>query len=115
MLLSLSFVAILKGLLLFFITLTALLLILIVLLQEPKGGGLAAAFGGAGAETFGVQSGSVNKFTTYVAGAFIFMAILYAMIRPAGLDDVAPSDTVPGVSAPEDAGEGNGTGDGGGG
>ncbi len=115
MLLSLSFVGFFKALLLFFITLTALLLILIILLQEPKGGGLAAAFGGAGAETFGVQSGSVNKFTTYVAGAFIFMAILYAMIRPAGADDVAPSDTVPAITAPEDAGGGDGTDDGGGG
>jgi preprotein translocase subunit SecG len=113
--LLLSFVAILKGLLLFLLTLTALLLILIVLLQEPKGGGLAAAFGGAGAETFGVQSGSVNKFTTYVAGAFIFMAIVYAMIRPAGADDTAPSDTVPELSAPENTGGGDGTGDGGGG
>ena len=39
------------------------LLITIILLQEGKGGGLGGAFGGAGAETFGVQSGGVNRFT----------------------------------------------------
>ena len=99
MLLSLSFIGILKGLILVFFTLSALLLILIVLLQEPKGGGLAAAFGGAGAETFGVQSGSVNKFTTYVSGVFIVLAILYAMIRPTGDEDavLAPEWTFNGL------------------
>jgi len=113
MLLSITFIGILKGLLLFFFTLASLLLILIVLLQEPKGGGLAAAFGGAGAETFGVQSGSVNKFTTYVAGVFIVLAILYAMIRPTQDGDTTATDETT-MGAPENPG-GNGNGDGGGG
>ncbi len=109
MLLSISFVGVLKTLLLVLFMLSALLLTLIVLLQEPKGGGLAAAFGGAGAETFGVQSGSVNKFTTYVAGVFLTLAVLYAMIRPGG-DDAASTDSTI-IGAPENAG-GGGCGDG---
>jgi len=85
-LLSLSFVGFLKSLIMVFCWLSALLLIVVVLLQEPKGGGLASAFGGAGAETFGVQTGGVNKFTTYLAGFFLLMAVLYAGIR---IDDTA--------------------------
>ena len=92
MLLSITVVGVLKSVLLVLFMVAALLLTLIVLLQEPKGGGLAAAFGGAGAETFGVQSGSVNKFTTYVAGVFITLAIVYAMIRPAGDGDATATD-----------------------
>ena len=107
MLLSITFIGVLKGLLLFFFTLSSVLLILIVLLQEPKGGGLAAAFGGAGAETFGVQSGSVNKFTTYVAGVFLVLAILYAMIPPDSAQSIAPSDTTPSIG-PENPGDGCG-------
>ncbi|MHC4957519.1 MAG: preprotein translocase subunit SecG [Planctomycetota bacterium] len=109
-LLAVSFIGVLKTLILILFFLTALLLLLIVLLQEPKGGGLAAAFGGAGAETFGVQSGSVNKFTTYVAGVFLFLAIVYAMIRPDADEDSTITDrlTTPAVTAPA---EGCGDGD----
>jgi preprotein translocase subunit SecG len=56
--------------------LSALLLCLIVLLQEGKGGGLAEAFGGIGAETFGVRAGGINRFTFGVATVFIGSAIL---------------------------------------
>jgi len=86
------FINFVKSLILFLFFVCALLLILIILLQEPKGGGLAAAFGGAGAETFGVQSGGVNKFTATLATAFMALAILYAAIRPAGMGDYAPTD-----------------------
>jgi len=88
--LAFSFLSFLKSLLMFFFVLSALLLTLVVLLQEPKGGGLSSAFGGAGAETFGVQSRGVNKFTAWVAGIFMGLAILYAAIRegePASLSD----------------------------
>jgi protein translocase SecG subunit len=47
-----------------------------VLLQEPKGGGLAEAFGGMGAETFGVKSGGINRFTFTLAAVFCASAIL---------------------------------------
>ncbi len=56
--------------------LSSLLLVVVVLLQESKGGGLAEAFGGVGAETFGVKSGNINKFTFTLAGIFIASALL---------------------------------------
>ncbi len=55
---------------------SALLLILIILLQEGKGGGLSDAFGGAGAETFGVRSGGINRFTFGVFAVFVLSAML---------------------------------------
>jgi preprotein translocase subunit SecG len=48
----------------------------LVLLQESKGGGLAEAFGGIGAETFGVKTGGINKVTFTLAAIFIASAIL---------------------------------------
>ena len=56
--------------------LSALVMIVIILLQEGKGGGLADAFGGMGAETFGVKSGGINRFTFTVAGVFLASAIV---------------------------------------
>ncbi|HBF22574.1 MAG TPA: preprotein translocase subunit SecG [Planctomycetes bacterium] len=51
------------------------LLILVVLLQEGKGGGLSDAFGGAGAETFGVRAGGINKFTFGLFAVFVLSAM----------------------------------------
>jgi preprotein translocase subunit SecG len=59
---------------LFFVS--ACLLIFVILLQEPKGGGLAEAFGGMGAETFGVKSSGVNRFTVIVAAVFLLSAVV---------------------------------------
>ncbi|MFI5403620.1 MAG: preprotein translocase subunit SecG [Planctomycetota bacterium] len=78
-----------KMLLMLIFILSALLLVLVVLLQEPKGGGLSSAFGGAGAETFGVQTGSVNRFTAWVATIFMASALLYASFHPQ--DEELPS------------------------
>ncbi|MDA0667713.1 MAG: preprotein translocase subunit SecG [Planctomycetota bacterium] len=58
---------------LFFIS--ALLLILVILVQEGKGGGLGGALGGAGAETFGVRAGGVNKVTFILFGVFVLTAL----------------------------------------
>lgn len=55
---------------------SALLMSIVILLQESKGGGLAEAFGGVGAETFGVKSGGINKFTFALAGVFMGSAVL---------------------------------------
>jgi preprotein translocase subunit SecG len=93
LLLAFSIMSFVKGVLMFVFIATALLLVLVILLQEPKGGGLSAAFGGAGAETFGVQTGGVNRFTAYVATAFMAAAVLYASLREESAD-VAPSDRV---------------------
>ena len=110
LLLSVTFVGVLKSLLLVIFFLVALLLVLVVMFQEPKGGGLAAAFGGAGAETFGVQSGSVNKFTTYVAAIFLSLAVIYAMIPPPHAGDVVPTDRAGTVSTPATGGAGGASG-----
>ncbi|MHC4550105.1 MAG: preprotein translocase subunit SecG [Planctomycetota bacterium] len=97
-------VSFLKGILLFVFVLSALLLVLVILLQEPKGGGLSSAFGGVGAETFGVQTGGVNRFTSYVALAFLATAVLFAAVRPEA--DVAPSDRArEQLTAPEEPGD----------
>ena len=56
--------------------LSAVLLTIVVLLQESKGGGLAEAFGGTGAETFGVKSGGINRVTFTLAGIFCASAIV---------------------------------------
>ena len=62
------------GWLLFFVS--AVLMTVVVLLQESKGGGLAEAFGGTGAETFGVKAGGINRFTFLLAAIFCGSAIL---------------------------------------
>jgi preprotein translocase subunit SecG len=59
---------------------SAVLLSIVVLLQESKGGGLAEAFGGAGAETFGVKTRGISKFTFTLAGVFVASAILLHML-----------------------------------
>jgi protein translocase SecG subunit len=62
------------GWVVFFVS--AVLLTVLVLLQESKGGGLAEAFGGTGAETFGVKSGGINRVTFVLAALFCGAAIL---------------------------------------
>ncbi|MFO1077568.1 MAG: preprotein translocase subunit SecG [Planctomycetota bacterium] len=62
------------GWVLFFAS--AVLMTIVVLLQESKGGGLAEAFGGVGAETFGVKSGGISRFTFLLAAIFCGSAIL---------------------------------------
>lgn len=54
---------------------SALLLILVILVQEGKGGGLGGALGGAGAETFGVRAGGVNKVTFILFIVFALSAL----------------------------------------
>lgn len=56
--------------------LSSILMSIVILLQESKGGGLAEAFGGMGAETFGVKTGSINRFTFLLAGLFLGSAVL---------------------------------------
>ena len=90
LLLLASAIGFIKSLMMFFFVACAFLLIVVILLQEPKGGGLASAFGGAGAETFGVKSGGVNKFTAILATVYMVLAILYAAIKPP--PPLAPSD-----------------------
>jgi preprotein translocase subunit SecG len=86
---------IVKWLLMTLFVITSLLLILVILIQEGKGGGIAGAFGGAAADTFGVKAGSVNRFTAYLATAFIVLALLHAgvasAINPSVFEPVTPA------------------------
>ncbi|MDH3591066.1 MAG: preprotein translocase subunit SecG [Planctomycetota bacterium] len=99
---AINWIGTFKTFLLVMIVIVSFLLMLVVLLQEPKGGGLSAAFGGAGAESFGVQAGGVNKFTAWVAGIFMLIAVLYAAIREEEAD--APTDRTREITAPSDPG-----------
>ena len=63
---------------------SAFVLTIVILLQEGKGGGLGSAFGGAAADAFGVKAGTVNKFTAYLAAAFLGLALLYGGLKASG-------------------------------
>jgi protein translocase SecG subunit len=60
----------------FLLLVSMFFLIAVILLQEGKGGGLAEAFGGVGAETFGVKAHGINKFTAVVGGLFLVLCIV---------------------------------------
>jgi preprotein translocase subunit SecG len=70
---TMYFVHVLSWILFFF---SAIFMTILILLQESKGGGLAEAFGGMGAETFGVKSGGINKVTFTLAAIFCGSALL---------------------------------------
>ena len=57
------------------------LLTMIVLLQESKGGGLAEAFGGTGAETFGVKARGVSRTTLLLVATVLISAVLIHGLR----------------------------------
>lgn len=71
-----SFASLLHGFLWLLLIISMLLLIGVILLQEGKGGGLAEAFGGAGAETFGVKAHGINKFTAVIGGVFLLLCVV---------------------------------------
>ncbi|MGE0142173.1 MAG: preprotein translocase subunit SecG [Planctomycetota bacterium] len=54
---------------------SAVMLSILVLLQQGSGGGLAEAFGGVGAETFGVRASGAMKFTFALAAVFLASAV----------------------------------------
>lgn len=86
-------------------SLSAFLLIVVVLLQEPKGGGLAEAFGGSGAETFGVRERGINKFTATVAGVFLASAVFIHMTSGRGREPSAFKEEPPPPAPPGAIGE----------
>jgi preprotein translocase subunit SecG len=89
--------------------LSSLLLVLVILLQEGKGGGLSDAFGGAGAETFGVRSGGINRFTFGVFGVFVLSAMMLHWMAGDPLKG-SVMQNVAGVENPEILPVGGGTG-----
>jgi len=88
----------------FLMIVSMLLLIAVILLQEGKGGGLAEAFGGAGAETFGVKAHGINKFTAVVGGVFLLLCIVLNKFHLKGTSEqLLPGYTPP----PQDQTQGN--------
>ncbi len=87
--------------------LSALLLIIVILLQEPKGGGLAEAFGGFGAETFGVRERGINKFTATVAVVFMASAVSIHMTSGHGKEPTAFREEPPPQAPVAPLGPGN--------
>ena len=85
------------GLLAVIAFLASVLLMIVVLLQEPKGGGIAAALGGSGMEAVGVNTGSVNKFTSWVAAIWVVACLLHSMMMDPmtriAVDESKPGDT----------------------
>jgi preprotein translocase subunit SecG len=86
--------------------LASFLLMFVILLQEPKGGGLASALGGSGMDAIGANVGSVNRFTSWVAGVWIGACLLLAVLQPVGADITQAG---PSVTPPADAPGGGGT------
>lgn len=72
----------------------SILLIIVVLLQNSKGGGLAAGLGGSNIGTvFGVRRASdfLSRATTYLAGAFIILALVINLFFLPGKGKTAES------------------------
>ena len=75
-------IAIVQVILWILLIVSIFLLIGVILLQEGKGGGLAEAFGGVGAETFGVKAAGINKFTSIVGAVFLALCISLTLFKP---------------------------------
>jgi preprotein translocase subunit SecG len=75
-------IAVVQVILWILLIVSIFLLIGVILLQEGKGGGLAEAFGGVGAETFGVKAAGINKFTSIVGAVFLALCISLTLFKP---------------------------------
>jgi len=102
-----ALIHVVHGAVLVLFVISALLLTLVILVQEGKGGGLAGAFGGAGAEAFGVKAGTVNRFTAWLAAAFLGLALLHAGMTT----HIAQADKAPGGGPSIEEFRGTGSGD----
>ncbi len=95
------------GLLWFVFVVACLLLGLIILIQEGKGGGLGEAFGGMGAETFGVKATGVNRVTGILAAVFVLSAVFINKCSVQGTSFYGPEPEQQ-APAPGDPGSGGG-------
>jgi preprotein translocase subunit SecG len=68
---------------------SAILLIIIILLQDEQGEGLGGIFGGGSSTPFGSRSGNVlTKFTSILAGLFLFCSLAMAWLSGIETQDV---------------------------
>ncbi|MDA7650733.1 preprotein translocase subunit SecG [bacterium] len=84
----------------------AIILTVVILLQEGKGGGFGDALGTAGQQAFGVKASGVQRFTAYVAIAFLLSAVLIHVLNntrqnTSSLSEAAPHTSVESVSGLE--------------
>ncbi len=100
------FLIVIKTVLWLAFFLSAFLLVVVILLQEPKGGGLGEAFGGMGAQTFGVKAGGINKFTFTVFGLFLFSAVMIHALRHQGESKAAITPKIEKPAVPNVPGPG---------
>lgn len=96
-----SFAGFMYGALWFLLILVMLVLIGVILLQEGKGGGLAEAFGGAGAETFGVKAHGINKFTAVMGVVFLVLCVVLTKIHLEPEADALVPGFTPSAEAPD--------------
>lgn len=59
----------------------ALILTVVILLQEGKGGGFGDALGAAGQQAFGVKASGVQRFTMWIAIAFLGSAVMIHVLN----------------------------------
>lgn len=74
----------------------AIVLTVVILLQEGKGGGFGDALGTAGQQAFGVKASGVQRFTMWIAIAFLGSAVLIHVLNNKSqnadiIDGTAPS------------------------
>lgn len=86
----------------------AIILTVVILLQEGKGGGFGDALGTAGQQAFGVKASGVQRFTAYVAIAFLSSAVLIHVLNNKAQNTSAldGENSLSGQPAPLDAGAG---------
>ena len=71
---------------------SAIVLTVVILLQEGKGGGFGDALGAAGQQAFGVKASGVQKFTMYVAIAFLASAVFIHVLNKNAQDGIDITD-----------------------
>lgn len=86
----------------------ALILTVVILLQEGKGGGFGDALGAAGQQAFGVKASGVQRFTMWIAIAFLGSAVMIHVLnnKTQNSDDGIFSDEPAAAGAPADSGSG---------
>lgn len=70
----------------------AIILTVVILLQEGKGGGFGDSLGTAGQQAFGVKASGVQRFTAYVAIAFLTSAVLIHVLNNSRQNESSLSD-----------------------
>jgi len=79
-----------------------IVMVVAILMQRARGGGLAGAFGGGGSDTVlgAIQNREMVKFTTYLAIAFVVLAVLLDLRPPKRKAADVETLNTPGVEMP---------------